>query len=285
MRKLIALDVDGTLLTNEHEMIEENRRAIKSAQEKGHIVMICSGRAPESVREMLKEIDIDCPFAASNGAVVCVEEEILSEINLSIEQIEMISNVLDLENMPYRLYTNLGVYEMPDWKMRVERIINSGKVPEEYKQDERFELLLERPPSYKEVTYYNDIDELKNIKGLTIQKFFVLTLDPNQKKKLNEQLQRIDNIGVTTSGVHNIEIMNKNAHKGYGIQVMAEHFNIDMKDTVAIGDNYNDMPMFKTAGLSVAMENAEEEIKEYCDVVTLSNDENGVAHAFHTYIF
>ena len=285
MRKLIALDVDGTLLTSKHEMTDVNRQAIKSAQEKGHVVMICSGRAPESVREMLKEIDVDCPFAASNGAVVCVEEEMLSEINLSSEQIEMISNVLDLEKMPYRLYTNLGVYEMPDWKMRVERIINSGKVPEEYKQDERFELLLERPQSYKEVTYYNDIDELRNIKGLTIQKFFVLTLDPNQKKKLNEQLQRIDNIGVTTSGVHNIEIMSKNAHKGYGIQVMAKHFNIDMKDTVAIGDNYNDMPMFKTAGLSVAMENAEEEIKEYCDVVTLSNDENGVAHAFHTYIF
>ncbi|PGK51539.1 HAD family hydrolase [Priestia megaterium] len=281
MKKLIALDVDGTLLTNEHEMTEENRKAIKLAQEKGHVVMICSGRAPESVLEMLKEIEIDCPFAASNGAVVYDKEEILSEINLSIDQVEKISNILDLEGMPYRLYTNKGVYEMLDWKERVEHVINSGKVPKEYKQDERFELLLERPASYKQVTYYTSLSELKQVIGLTIQKFFVLTLDPVQKNRLNQILQEVANVGVTTSAIHNIEIMNEKAHKGYGIQVMAEHFKIHIKDTVAIGDNYNDMPMFEAAGLSVAMGNAEEEIKEYCDVVTKTNKESGVAHAIY----
>ena len=284
MRKLIALDVDGTLLTDNHELTEKNREAILAAQEQGHVVMICSGRAPDSVRETLKEMRISCPFAASNGAVVCVDEKILDEINLSMEQVEQVSAILEAENMPYRLYTNKGVYELPNWKERVENVINSGKVPDVYRQDKRFDLILERPPSYKHVSHYSDLSELKLERELTIQKFFVLTLDPAQKSKLNEELQQNRSIGVTTSAFHNLEIMNTNAHKGHGIQVMAKHFGIDMEDTIAIGDNYNDVPMFKVAGLSIAMGNAENVIKKMCDTVTLTNEESGVGRALETYV-
>ena len=68
---------------------------------------------------------------------------------------------------------------------------------------------------------------------------------------------------MVTASPTNLEIMDKNGHKGNGIQQMAAHFNIPIEDTVAIGDNFNDVPMLEVAGLSVAMGNAEEDVKSY----------------------
>jgi hydroxymethylpyrimidine pyrophosphatase-like HAD family hydrolase len=78
--------------------------------------------------------------------------------------------------------------------------------------------------------------------------------------------------------------MDTNGHKGNGIRVMAEYFNIPIENTVAIGDNFNDVPMLKTAGLSIAMENGDPAVKEIADVVTLTNNEHGVAHAIEKYV-
>ncbi|NGY88269.1 HAD hydrolase family protein [Bacillus megaterium] len=78
--------------------------------------------------------------------------------------------------------------------------------------------------------------------------------------------------------------MNIKGNKGNGLKVMAKYFGIPLEDTVAIGDQFNDIPMFKVAGLSIAMANAEQEVKELSDVITLTNDENGVAYAIDNYV-
>lgn len=112
----------------------------------------------------------------------------------------------------------------------------------------------------------------------------ILGLDPDQKKRLNTYFKSIEEIYVTGSTPFNLEVTNINGNKGNGLKVMAHHFNIPLEDTVAIGDENNDIPMFKVAGLAIGMGNAKEETKEHCHVVTLTNDENGVAYAIEKYI-
>jgi len=78
--------------------------------------------------------------------------------------------------------------------------------------------------------------------------------------------------------------MHKDGHKGIGLRKMAEYYRIPIENTVAIGDNFNDLPMLQCAGYAIAMDNADNEVKKICDFVTLSNSENGVAHALRKLI-
>jgi hydroxymethylpyrimidine pyrophosphatase-like HAD family hydrolase len=104
-------------------------------------------------------------------------------------------------------------------------------------------------------------------------------------ERLDKKLRFIDETFVTSASPFNLEVTHINGNKGYGLKAMASYFNIPIENTVAIGDEKNDLPMLNIAGLSIAMGNAEEEVKLSSDVVTLSNDENGVAYAFEKYIF
>lgn len=80
---------------------------------------------------------------------------------------------------------------------------------------------------------------------------------------------------------YNFELTNNNASKGNSLEYLADYLGISLNDITAIGDNYNDISMFKKAGISVAMGNAEDDIKNICSHVSLSNDLNGVAHFIH----
>lgn len=282
MKKLFAIDVDGTLLTSDHRLTRETNEAIQYVQQQGHVVMICSGRAPESILTLMKEEGIHCPFAASNGTVVYHNGMLLDEINLSNEQVTDVATYLDKYHMPYRLYTSKGIYVPLSWDERVQRIVKLGAIPSDFTKHDDFQRMLEHPPSYQDLHEFHDIkDLLDNV--LTIQKFFVLTLEPTKKEKLKMEMERIPLVGVTTSAPFNLEVMHKHGDKGFGIETMANHLGISLKNTVAIGDNYNDIPMFQKAGLSIAMGNADDAIKQLCNVVTSSNNENGVAKALMTY--
>lgn len=139
------------------------------------------------------------------------------------------------------------------------------------------------PPHVYGQPFFNQPEELLNIESSVI-KFLILGLDPIQKNRVKALLETIEDTYVTSSSPFNLEVTHVNGHKGNGLKAMARFFNIPIEDTVAIGDEINDIPMFHAAGLSIAMGNAEDEVKKHSDVVTLSNDENGVAYAFENYI-
>ena len=122
------------------------------------------------------------------------------------------------------------------------------------------------------------------IEDLTIQKFFVLTLNDDNRTALANYLEGISTIAITSSSPLNIEVMDQYGNKGSALKKVAEHYNIPLHNTVAIGDNFNDIPMLEVAGLSVAMGNAEPQVKEICDVVTQSNAEDGVAYAINNHV-
>ncbi len=282
MRKLIAIDLDGTLLSSKIEISQENIEVIQQAQKAGHIVMICSGRAPEDIKNVIEKTPLKCPVAGSNGTMVIADGKLLSQVSLDSENIRTVSSLLNDRKYPFKVYTSKGIFVASTWSERMIATLERNEQIKEHLTSQEYKFMTEQPKETESVKVFNTIEDLLSQDDLAIQKFFIPTIEG--KNELMAKLKEIPGISITTSGTYNIEIMDVNGHKGNGVKVMAEYFQIPIEDTVAIGDNFNDVPMLEVAGLSIAMGNADPTVKELADVVTLTNNEHGVAHAIKTYI-
>ncbi|WP_028401263.1 Cof-type HAD-IIB family hydrolase [Ectobacillus panaciterrae] len=281
--KLIAIDMDGTLLSEELEISEQNLAAIRQTQEEGHVVMICSGRAKSDILQFLDRYDLNCPIGASNGSVVYVEGAVLQAAYVPKQTVFTLSDLLEKGAFPYKLYTNKGIFVPRDWKEKVIKAFEGGTSHTHSFTLEEIERITERQLKSNIIQFYDDIEELL-ADNIEVEKFFILTLHEQKREQLLANMQQQPGIMITASAPTNLEVMHENGHKGNGLRAMAQHFGIPLENTIAMGDNFNDVPMLQTAGFSIAMGNAEEKVKEICDAVTLSNNESGVAHALKTYV-
>lgn len=282
--KLIAIDLDGTLLSQHTHITQENLQAIRKAESQGHIVMICSGRAPEDIQEIVKKYELSCPLAGSNGTVVQAEGKLLGSVSMSRDNIMQIAKKLDDVRAPYRIYTNQGIFVPEDWSERVNNDLQGDTIKVEGLSDELFKRITEQPQQSDLIKYFHDYHELFGRENLEVQKFFILTLNQQKKSELNTYLSNISGAAATSSGPMNIEVMDKDGNKGNALKIMADYYGISMDDTVAMGDSFNDIPMLQVAGLSIAMGNADPTVKQLCKAVTLPNTENGVAYALEQFI-
>ena len=258
--KLIALDMDGTLLSSNLEISKENLQAIQTAKEAGHIVMICSGRAKEDALKLLEEYKLSLPVGASNGAIVYVDGKVINSRCLQNDKVYKLAKLLESEGFPYKLYTNKGVYSPYTWQDQVMQAFEENKHALDVTLEE-LERITEKQKKSNLITDFQRIEDVVNNPELEISKFFILTFNAEHRAQLLSMLQEDTDISVTASAPTNVEIMDKHGHKGNGLQEMAAYFNIPIEDTIAIGDNFNDVPMLQVAGLSVAMGNAEEDVK------------------------
>ncbi|MGD6816351.1 Cof-type HAD-IIB family hydrolase [Metabacillus sp. 113a] len=277
--KLFALDMDGTTLSSRNEISPENVQAIKKAQSLGHKVMVLSGRAPESIREVLDQYDLDLPMGGSNGTAVFADGKLLELTSLPESHNQAIAEAAERESVPFKIYTTKGVYFHREWPARLKHVLDSGAVPDDYYEDENFGKMTFIPEEADGLQAFDNVQALLEDEELAIQKFFLLVLDPVQKERLQTALKAIEGVYVTSSSSFNIEVMNISGNKGNGLKIMAAYLGIPLEETVAIGDQFNDLPMFDAAGFAVAMGNAQEEIKQKSDYVTAANDDHGVALA------
>jgi Cof subfamily protein (haloacid dehalogenase superfamily) len=282
--KLIAIDLDGTLLSQHTYITQENVQAIRKAQSQGHIVMICSGRAPEDIQEILNKYQLSCPLAGSNGTVVQAEGKLLGSVSMSRDNIMQIAKKLDDVRAPYRIYTNQGIFVPEDWSERVNTDLQGDTIKVDGLSDELFKRITEQPQQSDLIKYFRDYHELFGREDMKVQKFFILTLIQQKKSELTTYLSNISGAAATSSGPMNIEVMDQDGNKGNALKIMADYYGISMEDTVAMGDSFNDIPMLKVAGLSIAMGNADPAVKQLCKAVTLSNSENGVSYALEQFI-
>ena len=265
--RIIALDLDGTLLDSDKNLSEANRAALAAAAAKGILVVPTTGRffgmMPPAVR--------DLPFVryaiTVNGAQVYDRETdtALVREELPLEQALEIMRYLDGFDVIYDCYQD-------NWG-RMTRAMQEKA--EEYAQCPHYVKMIRefRKP-------YPDLKDYLAEQGRDVQKIMLFARDPAVRDRILADIQtHFDNLAVSTSTFNNLEINVATAHKGRAIERFAAHFGWTLANCMAFGDGLNDLSMVRMAGIGVAMANAAPEVLAAADYVTLTNDEDGVAEA------
>ncbi|MBH0154919.1 HAD family phosphatase [Fictibacillus sp. 5RED26] len=282
--KLIAIDMDGTLVNRQLKVTKENSETIKEAVNDGHHVVIATGRSYDEAKHTLEDADLHLPLICVNGAEIRSEGwEILSSIPLKFEQYEDIKKILDEEDIYYELYTSKGTFtddREKAYEVMKDIVLTSN--PEATDDDvqkaalRRFRLGL--------VSVVGDFDKLLSENGIEVYKFLAFSADTAKLQRAFQHLKSVESLAVSASADNNLEITNSEAQKGVAVKRYAELKGISLTDTMAIGDNYNDVSMLEVAGFPVAMGNAVDEVKEMAAFVTKENDASGVSFAIKKFL-
>jgi Cof subfamily protein (haloacid dehalogenase superfamily) len=284
LMKLIAIDMDGTLVNKQLKVTKENSKVISEAVKDGHHVVIATGRSYDEARHTLEDADLHLPLICVNGAEIRSDEwKILSSIPLLFPQYENIKKILDEEDIYYELYTSKGTYtdnREKAYEVMKDIVITSN--PEATDEDVQKAAL--RRFRLGQVSVVGDFEKLLNQKDLEVYKFLAFSSDSVKLQRAFQHLQAVNDLAVSSSADNNLEITNSEAQKGVALKRFAELKGIPMENTMAIGDNYNDVSMLEVAGFPVAMGNAVEEIKDMAAFITKENDESGVAFAIQKFL-
>ena len=280
--KLIAIDLDGTLLSDNGSISKENIKAIHEVQRQGHVVAISSGRSFQDTANILMQAGIDCPIMTGNGAKSYHNGEHLQTLTLSTFVISELIAMLEKDGLYFEVYTKDGIFIEEGKKEILDNEIQQLKQHHTVSLQWAADIVdiqfnqhgLSFIPNFKAIDF-NDLE---------VYKLFVLSFDIKKLHKLRALLEGRNDISLTSSGDQKLEIGHVDASKGIALKLMAAHFGIPVQHTIAIGDNLNDLSMFQIAGKSIAMGNAEAEVKKQSTYTTKAYHEDGVAFALKKYI-
>lgn len=260
MLKLIASDMDGTLLDSKGYMSEEIYDIIRELKNMGITFVAASGRQLESLKKRFKSVDDDIIYLAENGTYVVYKGEELYSSVLDRQIVDdVIKSIRDIDKSAAFL---------------------CGKKHAYAEDDELIEFMRQPVFGYDmiKVNNFSDVDD----DVLKISLFD--SIDPRMRsfKILGPKYE--DRLYMAVSGYNCLDIMSKNASKGTAIREIFKRFGINKDEAIAFGDNYNDIEMLEAVGESYAMENAEEYVKNKAANIIGSNDDNAVIETIKSII-
>ena len=282
MIKLIASDMDGTLLNNDLVVPEENINAIKEAQKAGIEFMIATGRGIHEALPLLEKYHLHPAYITLNGAQVFDEnEKVQVELPLNLGVSHQIISTLRKYKLYFEMVTNQGIFS----NSKVQRINNIANLITNLNPDTPFKLAIALSSARLElmkIQYVKDYDELLARPAISI--FKIIAFDSNHPNNLISVKEALLNefnsqIIITSSSKVNIEINDIHAQKGIALKKYADKKGISSNEIMTLGDNINDTTMIQYAKYSVAMENAVDSIKKIANYITARNDQAGVARA------
>lgn len=270
--KLIAIDLDGTLLDSKRNLSKENYQAIQDAKAAGIKVVLCTGRPLRSMNYLLDELHLkdeeDLAITYNGGLIQHTKSgDIVHEFTLDRKQCIDIYKLGQELNLPVNFIDLEYIYE-PPYPEGVESIYNKGNTNIPKDQALQFSKLL--------------MDEMPE--PFTINK--VVMSRPGEE--LDAAIPRIDKsyyekYNIYKSQDNILEILPKNVDKGFAMRVVGEMLGLEKNEIMGIGDQENDKSLVENAGLGVAMGNAIEDVKTVADYITKTNDDHGVAHAIRKF--
>ncbi len=265
--RAIALDLDGTLLNSDKEISKRNREAIQKAAEAGVQIILASGRPIPGMKRIAHKLKLEeygGYLLSYNGGMIsnCSTGEVLRRETVPEECYKVIVHTANKHNVTALTYDADGIIttDETDKFVQLEAKINSIPVKQVYPLDEVAKL---DPP----------------VKFLCVGEHKVLR---EVEAELNEKLQGA--VNVFFSEPFFMEITPKGIEKASSLEFLLNRLDMDAKHLIACGDGYNDIPMMRYAGLAVAMENGQDETKQWADVIAPLNDEDGVAYTIEKYL-
>lgn len=264
--KLLAIDMDGTLLNSNNEVSSRTRLALEKAKSKGVYVVLSTGRILKSAISYARILELKNPIIACNGAVVVDEnEKIIHKRPIEMELVEKIAKIAMERKIYYHFYDETKFYSY----IKVDEILKFYSEGNGY-----FNI---------DIHIFDSISELKD-KNTNIYKFLFVDNDKNKLNSFRKELESLGNVSISSSWNNNLEAMGLNVSKGTALEELCKKLNIDPKEVIAIGDSENDISMIRFAGLGVAMGNGNDDVKKNADYITDTNDNDGVAKVIEKFI-
>ena len=288
MYKLVAIDLDGTMLDSYGMVTEETKKTIKKVEEQGVNVIIASGRPIDSIKSIANEIDSKKYFISGNGAIIydMEKEEIIYEKCMPKEKVLEIIKICEENSIAYNVYTekeilatalkyNVLYYNKENLKKEESKKTKITIVKDMYEYVKNKEKI-----NFLKITV---CDETKSVFNSIIRKFKeikdieVLDVSHMSRKTIRQGTEDF------SIEYYYTEISRANVDKWYAIEYLMENLNLKREEIMAIGDNINDKMMIENAGLGIAMEQSTPVIKIIADDVAPSNNDDGVAKILQKY--
>ena len=270
--KIVAVDMDGTLLNSKKVVSDYTIQVLKQALEKGVYIVPATGRTPLGLPDELNQMSGLRYGIFFNGAIVY---DMLKKKPLYTDYME-VDTTIELLKFAEKYDVMCDIYIDGFGYCEGRWLENLAY----YNIDPHMIDLVHR--TRKPVD--NLVDFLKNYKG-PIEKMNIFFHDSKERLEAMEAYKELGNCKVVSSLGNNIELNSPTCSKGISLMRLAEYLNIDKSGVMACGDATNDLEMIELAGFGVAMENGMEEVKEIADYVTDSNDDDGVAKAIEKFVF
>ncbi len=264
--EVLVLDIDGTLTTSDKTISPETLKAIRMIQGRGHKVVLASGRPTPGIRPVAKELHMDefgGYILSFNGAKIidCSTNEVIFQ------------KVLPHELIP-EIYAAALEYKVGLISYDEEKILVATE-PDQYiaKEAAINHLEFKQVPSFVEhITF----DTNKCL--MTGEPDYLAEVEQKMKDRFAGRLN------IFRSEPYFLEIVPPNVDKAESLAHLLEHLQLSKDQMISCGDGYNDVTMIQYAGMGVAMANARDKVKEVADYITLSNDNDGVAHVIKEFM-
>ena len=260
--RLIATDMDGTLLTPDDKITDRTAAAIQQAVEKGAVFTLCTGRPLQGVKKYIEQLDLDCPVITYNGAVIAHSRtgEILFSQNMDREEVRRVYNRAKSRGTMFVLWSQNKLYASE---------------------------LSEKTEFYEGITstkaqLLTDFDAVA-AQGITK---FLWYDNPDILEKWIDELKQdgYEKTTFTKSRAYFLEFFSNRVSKAVAMEKLGEYYGIDKSEMIAVGDQTNDLSMIEFAGLGVAMGNAVDSVKAAADYITDTNTNDGVAQVIEKFI-
>ncbi len=268
--KLIAMDMDGTLLSNRHEISKGNQRALQEASERGVHIAICSGRLCGDSSLFALDAGLDrCHIISLNGAYCLTQPmgEVYSEHLLPPVVFEQCLQVLSQYELTYGCFGQNRMVSIDGPHQRQKKLWGTHRdragAPLYFRGREA--LLAQLPQGFSKIVCMEDGD-------------------PQSLQEVWEKLSAIEGVELTSSWRDNLEVMPQGTSKGSAVRELAERLGISADQVMTLGDYENDISMLSYAKYGVAMGNASDAVKRAASYVTLDCTEDGVAEAIRRFV-
>jgi Cof subfamily protein (haloacid dehalogenase superfamily) len=261
--RLIAMDLDDTLLTDELTVSEATREAMKEAIARGVHLTIATGRMFDSAQKIARQIGLNVPIITYQGSLIknLMDEEVLYERSVPVEVATRLYEYCLAHGLHLQSYIGDKLY-ISEENDKILAYAKQSNIP--YTIEPDFSKVI----NHEKQTKLLIIDEPARLDALL----------PELRELLGTEVH------LTKSKPNYLEFLHREGTKGHALRFLAAHYGIPMEETIAMGDAMNDHEMVEAAGLGVAMANAVPALKEIADFITLSNNNEGVKHVIEKFI-
>lgn len=272
-RKIVFIDVDGTLCNDDGFVPESAATAVREARKNGHLVYLCTGRSKAEIYDYIMDIGFDGIIGAGGGFVE-IGGEMLYHKKVSDENVRHLVDFFNEHNVDFYIESNGGLYGSKNLIPKLEKILYG-----DVENDHEARLKKENNPNHFIEALIIGQDLYRN----DVNKACFLEPEEISFEKIKGEFKNefeVIHCTVPAFGDDSGELGVPDVHKATAIEILLKHLNIDGKDTIALGDGLNDIEMFEFCELGIAMGNAKQGLKEIADEITDTHDEGGIYNSF-----